>query len=67
MNISSHIKTHNLSRETICEQAGISRAMLSLVESGKRQIGPNKVNDLAAALGIDPSELRPDWAEIVGS
>jgi len=51
-------------REQICEQAGISRTYLSLIENGRRQIGVSKARGLADALGVTPMDLRPDLAAI---
>lgn len=66
MDITSHISTNGLSRKAICEKAGISRAYLSLIENGERNIGPNKVKDLADALGVTVRDLRPDLAGTFG-
>ena len=64
MTLTERIKASPLSRADICAQAGISPTMLSLIESGKRQIGPSKVAPLAAALGCSVTDLRPDLAAI---
>lgn len=62
MNISKSIRLSGKTRGEICEEAGISRPYLSLIESGERKIGLAKVARLAAALGIEPKDLRPDLA-----
>lgn len=64
MNITEHINENGLSRASICEKAGISRAHLSLVERNLRSIGPSKVKGLADALGVTVADLRPDLAEV---
>lgn len=51
-------------RAQICKEAGVSQPFLSLWESGERQVGSSRVVALAAALGVEPSALRPDLAEI---
>jgi len=66
MNITEHIKLNELSREKICVVAGISRAYLSLIEGGKRKVGPAKVGRLAKALGVTVRHLRPDLADLFG-
>lgn len=63
MDVTEHIKAHGLSRESICQKAGISRTLLSLIEKGDRQIGPRKVKPLADALGVSVRDLRPDLAD----
>lgn len=66
MNITDHIERHALSRRDICQSAGISPALLSLIEAGERQITPKRVGSLAKALGVSPAQLRPDLAEVFG-
>ena len=66
MNITEHINDKGLSRAQICEQAGISRAYLSLIEKNLRTVGPGKVAALAGALGVSVSDLRPDLADVFG-
>ncbi|GLP86273.1 helix-turn-helix domain-containing protein [Tritonibacter mobilis] len=66
MNISEHISARGLSREEICEEAGISRTFLSLIESGARRPGLHTVEKLARALGVSVRDLRPDLASIFG-
>ncbi|MBB95621.1 MAG: transcriptional regulator [Rhodobacteraceae bacterium] len=64
MDISEHINSNGLSRAEVCAKARISRAYLSLIESGQRQIGPNSVKALADALGVSIRDLRPDLADV---
>lgn len=64
MDITEHINGNGLSRSKICEDAGISRAYLSLIEQNLRRVGPAKVKDLADALGVSITDLRPDLAEL---
>lgn len=64
MDIAAHISNNSLDRSEICRKAGISRSYLSMIESGERNAGPNKVVKLAAALGVTVRELRPDLANL---
>lgn len=64
MDITEHINSQGLSRVEICKRAKISRAYLSLIEKGKRRVGPEKVTSLAVALGVTVQELRPDLADV---
>ncbi|MBD9528405.1 helix-turn-helix transcriptional regulator [Paracoccus sp. PAR01] len=64
MNITEHIVNNGLSRSQICAKAKISRTMLSLIESGKRQIGPDRAQDFADALGVPVESVRPDLAKL---
>lgn len=67
MRITEHITTNGMSRADICAKAKISRGMLSLIESGKRQIGPERARDFAEALGVPVEVVRPDLAEVFSS
>lgn len=67
MNLAEHINATGLSRADICAASGISRGMLSLIESGKRRIGVDKASAFAAALGIPVHQVRPDLAEMFGT
>lgn len=64
MNLTEHIKASGLTRAQICQSAGISRGMLSLIERGKRRIGADRAAAFAAALGVSVDVVRPDLAEI---
>ena len=64
MDTSYLIKASGKTREQICAEAQISRGMLSLIERGERRIGVQSVAKLAAALGVDPADLRPDLAAL---
>jgi len=44
------------------DEAGCSQPYLSLLEAGKRKVGPRYLFKMAAALGVSPQELRPDLA-----
>ncbi|AHD00461.1 helix-turn-helix domain-containing protein [Leisingera methylohalidivorans] len=66
MNITEHISANGLSREKICQEAGISRAFLSLIERNERSPGPQTVGRLAKALGVSVRDLRPDLAGLFG-
>lgn len=43
MDITEHIKKNGLSREKICQEAGISRSFLSLIERDVRKPGTETV------------------------
>ncbi|KJZ31649.1 hypothetical protein TW83_07755 [Paracoccus sp. S4493] len=64
MEIREHITARGLSRAQICAAAGISRGMLSLIESGHRRIGVEKAEAFAAALGLPIASVRPDLAQM---
>lgn len=64
MNITDHIEASGRTRGQICELAGISRAMLSMIENGDRKISPSRAQALAEALGITAADLRPDLAAL---
>ena len=59
MNITDIINKSGMSREEICQKSGVSRSMLSFMENGKRQIGP----DRAAILADVPPEQRREALE----
>lgn len=67
MNITEIINKSGMSREEICQKSGVSRSMLSFMENGKRQIGPDRAAILADVLGVSVSDLRPDLAAIFSS
>jgi hypothetical protein len=58
------IDRSGLSRPEICERAGISHSMLSMIETGARRPGVETVMVLAREFGADPATLRPDLARI---
>lgn len=60
MSITKIINATGKSRRQICAEAGLSSAMLSLIESGERKIGVGKLAALADALNVSPALLRPD-------
>lgn len=64
MNITEHIAAKGISRADICAKAQISRGMLSLIESGQRRIGIEKLTAFADALGLPVASIRPDLAEV---
>lgn len=64
MSITDHIEASGLSRGQICERAGVSRSMLSLMESGKRQIRADRAKALAEVLGVAVADIRPDLAKV---
>ncbi|WP_294930475.1 helix-turn-helix transcriptional regulator [uncultured Paracoccus sp.] len=66
MDITDHITASGRTRSEICQEVGISLAMLSLIESGKRRIGIAKAAALSAALGVQIRDVRPDLSEMFG-
>lgn len=65
MNITKHITKMGINRAEICRQVGISGSYLSMIEKGDRRIGIGKVVNLAAALHVEISDLRPDLADLL--
>lgn len=66
MSIKHIIEASGRARSDIIADAGISQSHFALIESGQRKIGLRHIAALAAALGVSPADLRPDWAELVG-
>ena len=62
MNITDHIIASGLTRDEICRRAGVSRSMLSQIETGGRRAGLKTAASLARVLGISRLEIRPDIA-----
>jgi transcriptional regulator with XRE-family HTH domain len=62
--INDHIEASGLSRQEICRRAKLSPSMLSMIASGERRVGPERVEALAVALGVEPAALRPDLARL---
>ncbi len=52
-------KRHGFSQEDLAFHARLHRSHISLIETGKRSIRLETVYGLAAALGVQPSELMP--------
>lgn len=48
-----------LTQAEVAAASGITRAALSTIEAGKRDLGVSRLAGLAAALGIRPGELFP--------
>ena len=44
----------------VAQKLGVTLAMWSRWENGKRSIPANRVNDISELTGIPPHELRPD-------
>lgn len=59
------VEASGKTRAQICKEAGVSQSYLSLMESGHRQVGLPIVARLAATLGVDPVDLRPDLASLL--
>lgn len=66
MTITDHITASPLSRKEICERAGLSPSMLSLIEKGHRKASPELTRSLAQTLGVSPAVIRPDLADLFG-
>ena len=64
MDMKQLVRNATKTRLEICTAVGISRAHLSMIEAGKRQVGIETIAPLAKVLGVRPSELRPDLAAI---
>lgn len=64
MNITEAIRLSGKTRKQICEESGISISLLSLAEKGKRNIGIYNIRAVADALGVTPSDIRPDFAAL---
>ena len=64
MDIRKKVENCGKTRAEICKEAGISAAYLSMIESGKRMVGIDKITPLADAIDADPCDLRPDIANI---
>ena len=45
---------------SVAQQLGVTLAMWSRWENGRRAIPANRVNDISELTGIPPHELRPD-------
>lgn len=65
MKIRELIKKSGRTRAEIIAQVGFSQGYLSLLESGERSVGQRYIVPLAEALGVSPSDLRPDWGALV--
>ncbi len=48
-----------LTQAEVAAASGITRAALSTIEAGKRDLGVSRLAALAAALGIEPGHLFP--------
>ena len=51
-----------LSQETLAERSGLHRTYISSLERGHRNVGLDNILRLAAALGVQPSELLESWS-----
>jgi len=64
MDIKQIIADCGLTRAEICQRAGITRGFLSMLESGTRSVGTDRIAAVAMALGVTPAKLRPDLAAL---
>ena len=53
-------KERGLTVEQLANQAGMSKSYLSEIESGKKQINARRLEALAAALHVQPTDLISD-------
>jgi transcriptional regulator with XRE-family HTH domain len=51
-----------MTQTALAEKLGVTRAMVSLVESGKRRMSVDLMVSAAVRTGIAPALLRPDLA-----
>lgn len=64
MSITDLITASGMSREQICDETGLSRPMLSMIEKGKRRPGADGARKLARVLGVRLIDIRPDLADL---
>ena len=50
------------SQEALAERSGLHRTYISSLERGHRNVGLDNILRLAAALGVQPSELLESWS-----
>lgn len=56
-NILKHRRIQGLSQQQIAEYLGITREMISLIETGRREISTSNLNKIADLFGIELAEL----------
>jgi transcriptional regulator with XRE-family HTH domain len=56
-------RARGLSQESLAERAGLDRTYVSSCERGHRNISLENIYRLAAALGVEPSELLKQPAD----
>jgi len=54
-----------LSQADLARLLGFSRSYVRRLETGERQIGPDRLTDVSAKLGVSAKILRPDLAELM--
>lgn len=52
-------KRQGISQEEFADRAGLHRTHISLIERGKREARLETIEQIAQALGVQPSELMP--------
>lgn len=57
--VRGHRTRAGLTQEALALESGVTRNMLIHIEHGSRGVSFERLYDLAAALGIEPSELLP--------
>jgi len=52
-------KARGLTQEALADAAGLHRTHISLIETGKRSVQLETIEQLAKALKVQPAELMP--------
>ena len=58
-------QTPPLTQDQLADLLGVSKASISRWESGRRKVDQELLPKVADRTGIDPSELRPDIADLM--
>lgn len=56
----SYREKRGLSQQALAELLGVSRGLVSLIETGERQITPKNAKDWEPKLGISRAKLCPE-------
>jgi transcriptional regulator with XRE-family HTH domain len=65
--LESYRKQRGWSQATLARYLDVNRATLNRWERFERQVGRESVPSISRKTGIPARELRPDWAEAIGS
>lgn len=65
MTFKNLVQKSGKTRQELIEAMGCSQGYFSLLENGRRSVGPLYLGAAAAALGVSRAELRPDLAMLV--
>lgn len=66
MDIKAIFQASGKSQSQIASETGVSSGYVSLVLSGQRSVGPDRLKVFADALGVTPADIRPDLASLFG-